>query len=231
MHNTQWIEERIKIAGQHFILKRVKNLDALVDKISDELFNEDERLPYWAELWPSAKALTEYILQYPQKFRKKEILELGCGMGLTTMALSQLKPKSLLATDYEEAALQNAEKNFELNKISKHPDLQLLDWRKPQLDKSYDVIVASDVAYEQRFFQPLIDMFKKYLVDNGRVILAEPNRTIARTFFGKLALAGFDFETTDKFVVQDSKSIKVTIYEIFKLKGIAGDKIPWIDKK
>ena len=222
MHDTQWIEERIKIAGQHFILKRVKNLDELVDKISNELFNEDERLPYWAELWPSAQALTEYILQSPEKFRRKDILELGCGMGLTTMALSQLKPKSLLATDYEEAALQNTEKNFVLNNFSRHPGLQLLDWRNPQLDKAYEVIVASDVAYEQRFFQPLIDLFKNYLAENGRVILAEPNRTIARTFFGKLALAGFDFETTDKFVVQDRNTIKVTIYEIFKIKRIAG---------
>jgi ETFB lysine methyltransferase len=221
MHDTKWIEENIKIAGQNFILKRVKNLDELVDKISDELFNEDERLPYWAELWPSALALTEYILQSAQKFRNKEILELGCGMGLTTMALSLIKPKSLLATDYEEAALQNTEKNFALNNILRHPDLQLLDWRKPQLDKTYEVIVASDVAYEQRFFQPLIDLFKKYLAEDGRVILAEPNRTIARTFFGKLALAGFDFKMEDKFVIQNAKTIKVTIYEILKIKKIA----------
>ena len=223
MHDTQWIEESIRIAGKHFILRRVKNLDDLVDKISDELFNEDERLPYWAELWPSAQALTEYILQSAEKFRKKEILELGCGMGLTTMALAQLKPKSLLATDYEQAALQNTKENFVLNNISGHADLQLLDWRNPQLDKTYDIIVASDVAYEQRFFMPLIELFDKYLVENGRVILAEPNRTIARTFFGKLALAGFDFETTDKFVVQDSKTIKVTIYDIFKIKSITGE--------
>ena len=220
MKETELIRETIKIATKSFILERFKNLDDLVDTISDELFNEDERLPYWAELWPSAQALTEYILQYPEIFKKKEVLELGCGMGLTTMALAMANPKKLLATDYEIAALESTQKNFVLNKITKHPKLKLLDWRQPQLDKKYELIVASDVAYEERFFQPLIDLFKSFLTSGGKIILAEPNRKIAGTFFGKLALAGFDFNSVDKFVIQNKKTIKVTIYEIFLIKGI-----------
>lgn len=223
MNESELIRESIKIAGKNFILERVKNLDDLVDKISDELFNEDERLPYWAELWPSAQALTEYILELPEKFQKKEILELGCGMGLTTMALALANPKELLATDYESEAIQSTKKNFVLNKITKHPKLKLLDWRAPQLDKKYELIVASDVAYEERFFQPLIDLFLNYLADGGKIVLAEPNRKIAAAFFGRLALSGFDFNSSDKFVVQGTKTIKVTIYEIFLIKGIKAE--------
>ena len=215
MNDTKWIKENIEIAGHRFILERVNNLDELVDQITDDLFNEDERLPYWAELWPSAQALTEYILQSPDTFKKKDILELGCGMGLTTMALAMVNPKTLLATDYEESALQSTKKNFVLNNITKHPEFQLLDWRDARLDRKYEVIVASDVVYEERFFQPLIDVFVNFLADKGRVILAEPNRKIARTFFGKLALAGFDYDSKNKFVIQDGKTITVTIYEIF----------------
>lgn len=222
MNETELILETINIAGKSFILERVKNLDELVNKISDDLFNKDERLPYWAELWPSAQALTEYILESPVIFKKKEILELGCGMGLTTMALILASPKSLLATDYEASALESTVKNFVLNKITRHPNLRMIDWREPDLDKKYELIVASDVAYEERFFQPLIDLFKNYLAEGGKVILAEPNRKIARTFFGKLALAGFDFNSTDKFVIQGGKTIKVTIYEIHIIKEITG---------
>jgi len=220
MKETELIRETLKIAGKSFFLERIKNVDELVDKISDELFNEDERLPYWAELWPSAQGLTDYILQSAEIFKNKEVLELGCGMGLTTMALALANPKTLLATDYETAALESTEKNFALNGITKHPKLQLLDWREPDLDKKYELIVASDVAYEERFFQPLIDLFKNYLAEKGKIILAEPNRKIAGTFFGKLALAGFDFSSTDKFVEQGGKTIKVTIYEIYLIKGI-----------
>jgi ETFB lysine methyltransferase len=221
-YEAELIRETIKIAGKIFLLERVKNLDKLVDKISDEQFNEDERLPYWAELWPSALALTEYILESPGIFSSKDVLELGCGLGLTTMALALTNPKSLLASDYERAALESTEKNFVLNKISKHLKVMLLDWRTARLEKRFEVIVASDVVYEERFFQPLIDLFTNYLSDQGRVILAEPNRKIAGTFFGKLAIAGFDYTCTDKFVVQGGKTIKVSIYEIYLIKGIAG---------
>lgn len=214
MGDIVYFKESIDIAGNTFWLKRVKNLDDLVDKISDELFNEDERLPYWAELWPSALALSEYILEYPEKFKNKNVLELGCGLGLTTMALAKTQPNSLLATDYEESALQSTEYNFTLNKFKNIPFLRLMDWRNPQLDKKYDVIVASDVAYEERFFQPLIDLFKNGLVEQGKIVLAEPNRKIARTFFGKLALSGYKFTSIEKFVIQEGKSIKVSIYDI-----------------
>jgi len=209
-------QDKITIEEQTFLLERVKNLDDLVDEISDELFNEDERLPYWAELWPSAFALSEFILENQVLFNNKNILELGCGMGLTTMALSLTKPGKLLTTDYEQPALESTRRNYTLNKIDEIPDFEILDWRKPKLNGKYQLIVASDVAYEERFFQPLIELFENYLEPTGEIILAEPNRSIARSFFGKLALSGFQFDETDKFVEQDGKKIKVTIYRIIQ---------------
>ena len=214
MNEIKLYQVKLTIARHTFLLERVKNLDDLVDEISDELFNEDERLPYWAELWPSAFALSEFILENPRIVKNKTVLELGCGMGLTTMALTMAKPGQFVATDYEQPALDSTKENFLLNKIKEIPTLQLLDWRKPNLNKKYELIIASDVAYEDRFFQPLIELFKNYLAESGEIFLAEPNRTIARTFFGKLALAGFEFEGTDKFIEQGGKEIKVTIYRI-----------------
>ncbi len=214
MNEIKFFQDSIKIYDHSFILERVNNLDELVDEISDELFNQDERLPYWAELWPSAFALSEFILENKNIFKNKTILELGCGMGLTTMALSLTNPGQIIATDYEQQALDSTKKNFDLNYISQLPSFRLLDWREPELTKKYKIIVASDVAYEERFFQPLIDLFKNYLEPKGEIILAEPNRTIAKTFFGKLALSGFNYTAKDTFVDQDGKKIKVTIYRI-----------------
>ncbi len=214
MNEIKFFQDSIKISDHSFILERVNNLDELVDEISDELFNQDERLPYWAELWPSAFALSEFILENKNIFKNKTILELGCGMGLTTMALSLTNPGQIIATDYEQQALDSTKKNFDLNNISQLPSFRLLDWREPELTKKYKIIVASDVAYEERFFQPLIDLFKNYLEPKGEIILAEPNRTIAKTFFGKLVLSGFSYTAKDTFVDQGGKKIKVTIYRI-----------------
>ena len=45
------IEHRISVQGRIFDLRHPRSAD---DLISDEEFNRDERLPYWAEVWPSA---------------------------------------------------------------------------------------------------------------------------------------------------------------------------------
>jgi len=217
MFNLELEHEDINIADRSFIISRIKNLDALIDQVSDDTFNEDERLPYWAELWPSARALSHYILDHASIFNSRNILELGCGLGLTTLTLAETNPASLLATDYEQDALNHTAMNFNLNKMNP-PDFALLDWRTPKLQKKFDVIVASDVAYEERFFQPLLNIFKEYLAINGVIILAEPNRHIARGFFGKIALQGFQYIQSKITVHQEPKEIIVSIYQITKNK-------------
>ena len=92
--------------------------------------------------------------------------------------------------------------------------MQILDWRTPDPGKKYDIIVASDVVYERRFFEPLINLFKTYLRKDGQIILAEPNRNIARSFFGKLLLSGFYYSVVDKYVTQLNKNVKISIYSI-----------------
>lgn len=217
MFNLELEHENINIADRSFIINRIKNLDALIEQVSDDAFNEDERLPYWAELWPSARALSRYILKSPSIFTSKNILELGCGLGLTTLTLAETNPASLLATDYEQDALNHAALNFDLNHITK-PEFAVLDWRTPKLQKKFDVIVASDVAYEERFFQPLLNIFKEYLAIDGVIILAEPNRQIARGFFGKIALQGFQYIQYKITVHQEPMDIVVSIYQITKNK-------------
>ena len=203
------------IADRIFQLKRVGNLDDLVDQISDEDFNADERLPYWAELWPSAIALSRFILNNEELFNGKSVLELGCGLGLTSLSLASLDCKSFLTTDYEQDALDILKENFLLNGF-RAPQLKLLDWREPALSARYDVIIASDVLYEERFFLPLQRLINNYLTKDGLVIIAEPNRPIARHFFYRLLESGYVDKTVDEIVTQDDHDIKVSIHLIKK---------------
>ena len=45
----QTIIESFNFKDNLLKIRRIKNLDNLVDKVTDDQFNEDERLPYWAE--------------------------------------------------------------------------------------------------------------------------------------------------------------------------------------
>lgn len=206
---------KFKYKDTHLIINKVENLDDLVNQVSDAEFNKDERMPYWAELWPSSIALSRFIIKNPELFHKKNILELGCGLGLTSIVIMQQNPASLLCTDYENDALVLARKNFQQNKI-KQPHFKWLDWRNPQLEEKYELIVASDVLYEERFFQPLLALFNWYLQKKGYIIIAEPNRKIAIPFFTKLKSYGYQYTIHFEEVDQNSKIILVSIYSIQK---------------
>jgi len=185
----------------------------MVDRVSDEEFAHDERLPYWAELWPSAEALSRFIFKNPQFISGRSVLELGCGLGLTSISIARQKPRRLVITDYEQDALDVAALNFKQNRLPV-PDRQLMDWRRPSCMSRYDCIVASDVVYEERFFLPLLSVFRQCVNRGGTIILAEPNRAVAREFFALLKEKGYHFDTFPEPVVQDGRSIKVTIYLI-----------------
>jgi len=91
------IEQQFHFGRQTLIIKRVKNLDDMVNRISDADFEQDERLPYWAELWPSAEALSRFLFRNPHLVAGRSVLELGCGLGLTSLSLACQKPKNLLS--------------------------------------------------------------------------------------------------------------------------------------
>ena len=46
------------MAGRDLAVLRPRDAEAL---LSDEAFERDEFLPYWAELWPSATALARVV--------------------------------------------------------------------------------------------------------------------------------------------------------------------------
>lgn len=213
--NVEFELKEFQFQQHTFRLKKVKNLDALVDQVTDELFAEDERLPYWAELWPSAIGLSHFLLRNPDLIKGKRVLELGVGLGLTSLVIRSLQPGRLLLTDYETDALQLVKENFLLNEFPE-PEIQLLDWRQPHLQETFDRIVASDILYEERFFRPLILLFKRYLRFDGKIIIAEPNRAIAKKFFEMLMNFGFSYDFNIVPVVQSGKTIQVHNYVIRK---------------
>ena len=77
-----------------------RSADELID---EEAFDEDEFLPYWAELWPSGVALAERVAELD--LRGARVLELGAGLGLPSLAAA-LGGADVLATDWAEDAVE-----------------------------------------------------------------------------------------------------------------------------
>jgi predicted nicotinamide N-methyase len=148
--------------------------DALIDEAE---FEADERLPYWADLWPSARGLTRHLLDRPPAERR--LVELGAGVALPSLALRSLGADPL-ATDYYADALRFAKANAVRNGLAPLRTT-LLDWRDPPRGEQWELVVAADVVYEQRNAEALAELLPRILADGGRMLLADPGRV----YFGE----------------------------------------------
>ncbi len=174
--------------------RRLKNaLEIELDELVQD-FDEDERIPYWTEVWPAGIGLAEWLLCAPLK--NKLCLELGCGLGLSALAGVAAGGK-VVAMDYEPLALYYTAKNSRLNIArtkGSSGNLYCLaaDWRnicfKPG---AFDRIWAGDIMYERRFMRPIARLVNHCLKPTGKVWIAEPGRGIYPEFVGIMRESGW----------------------------------------
>jgi predicted nicotinamide N-methyase len=170
------VETTMKIAGRSLSILHPASAEDLINEAD---FDRDERLPYWAELWPSSRTLAECMLATPGNGRS--LLELGCGTGLVSTCAS-LSGFAVVVSDYYEDALRFAEVNSWRNDAPTPRGL-LLDWRHLPADlERFDVVIASDVLYEQPYGALVARAIDASLADDGVAFVADPGR-VARDNF------------------------------------------------
>jgi predicted nicotinamide N-methyase len=161
------------------------------DLISEADFVEDERLPYWAALWPSAIVMANEIAADRIALKKGgRAIELGCGIGLvTTAALSA--GMNLLATDYYEPSLEFTRANSCRN-TGREAVTQMVNWRDlPAQMGRFDLLLASDVIYEREYAALLPRVFDRLLQFDGRAVIADPGRVATPAFLESCKMTGF----------------------------------------
>jgi predicted nicotinamide N-methyase len=181
------VEEVVGIAGRDLALLRPRDAEALLD---EEAFEHEEFLPYWAELWPSALALARAL--GTRALHGARTLELGCGLGLPSLAAAAAGGR-VLATDWAPDAVAMTARNAERNGIAL--ETLVCSWTEPDalLERApWDLVLASDVLYEARNGDALLPLLPLLLAPRGEVWLADPGRPAAEGFFARAADAGLD---------------------------------------
>ncbi|MBS1763547.1 MAG: hypothetical protein JSS90_01130 [Bacteroidetes bacterium] len=194
--------DEIKIEEKKFKYTRITNIDeiyaalATMDDQQDDV--TDERIPYWTELWPSAIALSEFVVANPQLFTPDFLFhEIGCGLALPAMVCAHLGYRVVIS-DYADPALSFAIQNAKLNELD-FSESYLLDWRNiPEDFPQCHVLLAADVAYEKRMFNTIIDVFDKLVLPDGIILFAEPKRSYAKEFYDMLQQKGFLIDKKEK---------------------------------
>ncbi len=199
----------LTIGGRNYDLLRPRCIDEL---ISEEDFAIDERIPYWADCWPSGRVLAEYLAR--RQGLGQRLLELGCGIGLVSLAAAQAG-FDVLATDYYAEALEFTAANAQRHALLR-VDTRLVDWRKLPSDlETFDVVVASDVLYEKPQAALVAAALDRTLSATGLGLLSDPGRSTAPAFVDECAALGLRAEIAQRVEVVDANvRLSVSIFEI-----------------
>lgn len=178
------VERVIEIAGERLTVWQPPDLDALIDV---EAFERDERIPYWANVWESAIVLAEDLAT--EEPRGRSLLELGCGLALPAIVACR-RGFRVVASDYEEDALEGVRFNADRNAAGALATL-LLDWRRlPDDLPTFDLVVAADVLYEKHHAEALAAVVARTLAPGGVALVADPGRARAVNFVPAIRAAG-----------------------------------------
>ena len=216
---TQVVHKTVVLEGRLFEVCYPGNPDALLDHpATHAAFEKDEYMPYWADLWPSAQVLGRALLQRDWEALQSEgqappkALEIGCGVGLPGIVALSLGFE-VVFSDYDVAALDFVERNAVANGFEQFETLGL-DWRVPP-DFQVDLLLASDVIYEERNIEPLIRLMQVVLKPGGRCLLVDPNRPWQKLFRQALKRAALPFTVTAMLHArEDNPPVDTTLFEI-----------------
>jgi len=180
------VSATIPLGARSVELLRPENSDAL---ITEEDYVRDERLPYWADLWPSAFILARHLAT--REGHGQSALELGCGVGLVALAAAQAGFE-VTATDYYDDALAFTSVNVARNGAFS-PTVRMIDWRALPTDLgTFDIVVASDVLYEARYPGLIASVLAQTLAPSGTGLIADPGRVAAPEFPGQCHAHGLE---------------------------------------
>ena len=188
------VEEVLAFAGREVRLLRPRDGDALLDEVLAEEDPGDERLPFWAELWPSGSALAAAVAAHP--LTGVRVLELGCGLGLVSIAAAGAGA-DVLAADQSAEAVAFTTVNAARNGVAVRT--VVCSFERPAAllaEAPWDLVLAADVLYEPRTVPVLLDLLPRLVDESGEVWVADPGRPREQAFLDGVAALGWRREST-----------------------------------
>lgn len=142
----------------------------------------------FGQAWPAGLALAEAMTAWP--VAGKRVLEIGCGLGLSSLVL-QRRGADITASDHHPLAGEFLAHNAALNGLAPIAYRQL-QWAESDLAfGSFDLIVGSDVLYERGHVALLSRLVQRHARRACEVVIADPGRGYGNGFSRVLATQGY----------------------------------------
>lgn len=144
--------------------------------------------PLFGVVWESSEVLAHLMDSYD--IAGKRILEVGCGIGLTSLVLNS-RSANVTATDYHPEAEHFLAENVRLNGGPAIPFVRT-GWGDQATDLgTFDLIVGSDLLYEPDNVELLSAFIDRHAAHPCEVLIVDPGRSWQTQFSRRMEQLGY----------------------------------------
>lgn len=163
--------------------------DALLDALAADPEAREERLPYFASLWPSGAALARHLLEGPD-LGGLEVLDLGCGCGVVGLAAA-CRGADVTLLDRDERSGFGVAGSAAVLGVTRAAFVAG-DWTQALPGRRFPRVLAADVLYEPAFAAALAPALARLLAPAGEAWIADPGRRHADALDAEARRAGLE---------------------------------------
>lgn len=190
MPGYQTRELVVRLGSRDFHIRALSDLQQFADPLllAEGIGISSAQWSLFGQVWPAGRVLAEAMCSHD--VTGKRILELGCGLGLSSLVLQQRRADITSSDHHPLAALflrHNAAQNH-LPAIT-YRDLR---WEVPDTTLGrFDLIIGSDILYETGHASLLAAIVQRHAQPDAEVLITDPGRGNSAPFTRALAGQGF----------------------------------------
>ncbi len=140
--------------------------------------------PFWAKIWPSAIAMTDFLKTEPDLITGKRVLEIGAGIGLPSFVMAAYTG-SMVISDHAPEAVALMEKNIRYLGLPLVKAM-CLDWNHFPSGCEAETVLLSDINYAPDQFGALLNLIRELIGKGSTLVLSTPHRITVTPFAGAL---------------------------------------------
>ena len=198
--------DRLKIGDNKLRLLKIADLEQFL--AGKDPFANVSEFPFWIRLWDAAMVLA-YVLGSQKDVAGKKLLELGAGLGAPGLAAATAG-YDVTISDYEDIIMDFQRVSAAASGL-KGIQLAHLDWLDPPELGPFDVLIGAEILFREEFFLPLLNIFKKYLKQDGMIFLAHDASRQSLPKFLQIAQSDFDIALKKQTITRDGREITIIV--------------------
>ena len=205
--------DKLKVNDQTIRLLKVDDIEEFLD--GKDPFSDVSEFPFWVKLWEAAMVLSYALASLPDP-KGQTLLEIGAGLGAPGITAAACGFDVTL-TDYEDIIMDFQKVSVAASGLS-NVHCAHLDWLQPPEMQPFDILTAAEVLFREEFFDPLLEVFRKYLKPGGTIYLAHDARRKCLPLFMERAKEEYNIAGIKQTMRKDGQDITIIINRL-RAKG------------